>query len=58
VKKPQRKKKRERILGSLSGVEGKHFWQKGVAKMYGHQAAEKREVGKIFFEKWMPGISV
>ena len=34
----------------MSGVEGKHFWQKGVARMYGHQAAEKREVGKTFSE--------
>ncbi len=48
VKKLQRKKDRERILGLLSGVEGRAFLAKGVAKMYGRQAAEKRRIGKIF----------
>ena len=44
----QRKKDRERILGLLSGVEGRAFLAKGVAKMYGRQAAEKRRFGEVF----------
>jgi hypothetical protein len=48
VKKLQQKKERERILGLLSGVEGRAFLAKGVAKMYRRQAAEKRRIGKIF----------
>jgi hypothetical protein len=47
VKKLRQKKERERILGLLSGVEGRAFLARGVAKMYGRQAAEKRRIGKI-----------
>ena len=47
-KKLQQKKDRERILGLLSGEEGRAFLANGVAKMYGRQAAEKRRIGKIF----------
>ncbi len=35
-------------LGLLSGGEGRTFLAKGVAKMHGRQAAEKRRIGKIF----------
>ena len=48
MKKLQQKKKRGRILGLLSGGKGRAFLAKGVAKMYGRQAAEKRRIGKIF----------
>ena len=48
MKKLQQKKVRERILGLSSGVEGRAFWAKGVAKMYGRQAAEKRKFGEEF----------
>ena len=41
------KEKSRRILGSLSSGEGRAFLAKGVAKMYGRQAAEKRRIGKI-----------
>ncbi len=47
MKKLQQKKDRERILGLLSGVEGRAFLAKGVAKMYGRQVAEKRRIGEI-----------
>jgi hypothetical protein len=47
VKKLRQKKERERILGLLNGVEGRAFLARGVAKMYGRQAAEKRRIGKI-----------
>ncbi len=42
------KERAERILGLLSGEEERAFLARGVAKMYGRQAAEKRRVGKIF----------
>jgi hypothetical protein len=35
--------------------EGVHFSAKGVAKMHGCQAAEKKKTGKSFFKSWMPG---
>ena len=47
----RQKKNRGRILGLLSGGEGRAFLAKGVAKMYGRQAAEKRRFGEIFFSK-------
>ena len=47
MKKLRQKKERERILGLLNGVEGRAFLARGVAKMYGRQAAEKRRIGKI-----------
>jgi len=42
------KKNRRKILGSLSGGKRRAFLAKGVAKMYGCKAAEKRRIGKIF----------
>ena len=48
MKKLRQKKERERILGLLSGVEGRAFLARGVAKMYGCQAAEKRRFGEDF----------
>jgi hypothetical protein len=48
VKKLQQKKNRGRILGLLSGGKRRAFLAKGVAKMYGRKAAEKRRIGKIF----------
>jgi hypothetical protein len=42
------KKKRRKILGSLSGGKRRAFLPKSVAKMYGCKAAEKRRIGKIF----------
>jgi hypothetical protein len=48
VKKLQQKKNRGRILGLLSGGKGRAFLAKGVAKMYGRQAAEKRRFGEVF----------
>jgi len=48
VKKLQQKKNRGRILGLLSGGKGRAFLAKGVAKMYGRQAAEKRRFGEDF----------
>jgi hypothetical protein len=43
-----KKKNRGKILGSLSGGKRRAFLAKGVAKMYGRKAAEKRRIGKIF----------
>ena len=48
MKKLRQKKNRERILGLLSSGEGRAFLAKGVAKMYGRQAAEKRRFGEVF----------
>ena len=48
MKKLQQKKNRGRILGLLSGGKGRAFLAKGVAKMYGRQAAEKRRFGEVF----------
>ena len=48
MKKLQQKKDRERILGLLSIGEERAFLAKGVAKMYGRQAAEKRKFGEEF----------
>ena len=43
------KEKSRRILGSLSSGEGRAFLAKGVAKMYGRLAAEKRRwFGEVF----------
>ncbi len=42
------RKKREKILGLLSNGKGRAFLAKGVAKMYGCQAAEKRRFGEVF----------
>ena len=42
------KEKSRRILGLLSSGEGRAFLAKGVAKMYGRQAAEKRRFGEVF----------
>jgi hypothetical protein len=50
VKKLQQKNERERILGLLSGLEGRAFLAKGVAKMYGRQAAEKKGGLERFFK--------
>ena len=47
MKKLQQKKDPERVLGLLSGGEGRAVLAKGVAKMYGRKAAEKRRIGKI-----------
>ena len=44
----RQKKERERILGLLNGVEGRAFLARGVAKMYGCQAAKKKRIGEIF----------
>jgi hypothetical protein len=44
------KEKLRRILGLLSSEEGRPFLAKGVAKMYGRQAAEKRRFGEVFSE--------
>ena len=57
MKKLRQKKERERILGLLNGVEGRAFLARGVAKMYGRQAAEKGGSEK-FFQSWMPSIFV
>jgi hypothetical protein len=57
VKKLRQKKKRGRILGLLSGGKRRVFLAKGVAKMYGRQAAEKGGLEK-FFQSWMPSIFV
>jgi hypothetical protein len=57
VKKLQQKKDREMILGLLSSGEGRAFLAKGVAKMYGCQAAKKKRIGEIF-KSWMPGVFV
>ncbi len=43
-----KRKKREKILGSLSSGEGRAFLAKGVAKMHGRQAAEKEGLEKFF----------
>jgi hypothetical protein len=48
VKKLRQKKDQERILGLLSGEEGRAFLAKGVAKMYGRQAAKKKEDWRDF----------
>ena len=48
MKKLRQKKDRGRILGLLSGGEGRAFLAKGVAKMYGRQAAKKKRIGKVF----------
>ena len=48
MKKLRQKKNRGRILGLLIGGEGRVFLAKGVAKMYGRQAAEKRRFGEVF----------
>ena len=50
MKKLRQKKNRGRILGLLSGGDGRAFLAKGVAKMYGRQAAEKKEVWRSFFK--------
>jgi hypothetical protein len=42
------KKDKGRILGLLSGGEGRAFLAKGVAKMYGRQAAKKKRIEKVF----------
>jgi hypothetical protein len=42
-----KKKNQGKILGSLSGGKRRAFLAKGVAKMYGCKAAEKRRIGKI-----------
>ena len=42
------KEKSRRILGLLSSGEGRSFLAKGVAKMYGRQAVEKRRFGDVF----------
>jgi hypothetical protein len=55
VKKAAAKEKSRRILGLLSSGEGRAFLAKGVAKMYGRQAAEKVGLEK-FFPDWMPSI--
>jgi hypothetical protein len=47
-KKLRQKKNREKILGLLSSGEGIVFLAKGVAKIYGRQAAEKRRFGEVF----------
>ena len=44
----QQEKDRERILGLLSGGEGRAFLAKGVAKMYERQAAKKKRIEEIF----------
>ena len=43
-----KKKNQGKILGSLSGGKRRAFLVRGVAKMYGRKAAEKRRIGKIF----------
>ena len=48
MKKAAAKEKLRRILGLLSSGEGKAFFAKGVAKMYGRQAAKKKRIGKVF----------
>ena len=48
MKKLQQKKDRERILRLLSGVVGRAFLAKGVAKMYGRQAAKEKEDWRDF----------
>jgi hypothetical protein len=48
VKKLRQKKNRGRILGLLSGGEGRAFLAKGVAKMYKRRAAKKKRFGEIF----------
>ena len=48
MKKLRQKKNRERILGLLSSGEGRAFLAKGVAKVYGCQAAKKKRIGKVF----------
>ncbi|MFN9898061.1 MAG: hypothetical protein ACK55Z_04530, partial [bacterium] len=45
-----KRKKREKILGLLSGGEGRVFLAKDVAKIYGRQAAGKKEVWRSFFK--------
>ncbi len=55
MKKAAAKEKSRRILGLLSSGEGRAFLAKGVAKMYGRQAAEKVGLEK-FFPDWMPSI--
>ncbi len=47
-KKAATKEKSRRILGLLSSGEGRAFLAKGVAKMYGRQAAEKGRFGEVF----------
>ena len=42
------KEKSRRILGLLSSGEGRAFLAKGVAKMYGRQAAKIKRIGKVF----------
>ena len=48
MKKAAAKEKSRKILGLLSNGEGRAFLAKGVAKMYGRQAAEKRRFGEVF----------
>ena len=48
MKKAAAKENQGRILGLLSSGEGRAFLAKGVAKMYGRQAAEKRRFGEVF----------
>ena len=48
MKKAAAKEKSRRILGLLSSGEGRAFLAKGVAKMYGRQAVEKRRFGEVF----------
>ncbi len=43
-----KKKNRGKILESLSSGKRRAFLAKGVAKMYGRKAAEKRRIGKMF----------
>ena len=50
MEKAAAKEKSRRILGLLSSGEGRAFLAKGVAKMYGRQAAEKKEVWRSFFK--------
>jgi hypothetical protein len=48
VKKLRQEKDQEKILGLLSGEEGRAFLAKGVAKMYERQ--RKRRIGEIFLK--------
>ncbi len=48
MKKAAAKEKSRGILGLLSSGEGRAFLAKGVAKMYGRQAAEKRRFREVF----------
>jgi hypothetical protein len=57
VKKRQQKKDRERILGLLSGVEGRAFLAKGVAKSTDAKRQKKGGLER-FFKSWMPSIFV